>query len=130
MNIRNTALTGLIEHLVTVTGSRGYRGLRFLHELNDFPCFHVHAKTENRTHAGAGMKLCIIECDVRGYVHSDTTEAKEDYLRRLEIGIQEYSDINREIEECRVIDVRTDEGLFRPYSICDIKIQILYRKYQ
>lgn len=130
MNIRQTAITGLISHISTSTSSRGYRGLRFLHELNDFPCFHVHARQESRTHAGAGMKMCIIECDIRGYVHSNDTDIKEDYLRAIEIAVQEYSDIDRSIEECRVISVRTDEGLFRPYALCDLKIQILYRKYQ
>lgn len=127
MTIRTDTINGLIQHISSETGSRGFRGLRFLHEINDFPTFYVHAGTETRTHAGAGMKLCILECDIRGYTYSNETVDKEDYLRSIEIAVQTYADINRTIDECRCISCKTDEGLYRPYAICDLKVQILYR---
>ena len=33
---------------------------------------------------------------------------------------------NREVEEARVVEFRTDEGLFHPYGMADLTVQILY----
>jgi hypothetical protein len=127
MTTRTSAIAQLIEHIQTHSGSRGHRGMRFLHEINDFPQFYVHAGRESRTHIGRGVRLCVIETDIRGYVYSDSFEDIEAYARSIEHAIQSFRPSI--IDEARVLSLSTDEGLMRPYALCDISAQILYRIY-
>lgn len=117
----------MINAIEAHSGSRGHRGMRFLHEINDFPQFYVHAGQESRTHIGRGVKLCLIEADIRGYSYSDSFEDIEAYARSIEHAIQLWRPAI--IDEARVLSLSTDEGLMRPYALCDISAQILYRTY-
>jgi len=130
MTIRTDAIQGLIDYINAETGIAGTRGLRFLHEINDFPSFYIHPGAENRSHFGAGHKLCIIDLDVRAYAFTDSETEKELLARQLETCIQQYRFINRAIEEARVTSISTDEGVMSPYGVCDISAQILYRIYK
>lgn len=109
-------------HLEQNLGCKGHRGLKLLHEINDFPQFYVHAGTERRVHIGHGERFGLIEADIRGYTYADDIEA---FARSLEFHIQSFKPAI--IDEIRVISLSTDEGLLKPYEICDLSAQILYR---
>jgi hypothetical protein len=117
----------LIDHISITTGYTGYRGLRFLHEINTFPSFYVHAQAESRKHDGAGSKLAIITLDVRGYGWSEGLSYIEQIVRDLEHAIQQYAALHANlVHEARVISLRTDENVMEPYCICDMSVEILY----
>lgn len=128
MSRRTEILDALIHHITNNTSSQGIRGLRFLHEINDFPYFYVHPQSERRTHIAHGVKLGIISCDVRGYVYSDALSTVELFARTLETAIQTFAIQHLSLlDECRVTTLRTDEGLMHPYGLVDLTIEILYR---
>ena len=122
---KNSIITALVSYLEQELEMQVYRGLRFLHEINDFPSLYVHAGTENRTHIGHGEKLCILDCELRVYAFSDTLDTIELLARKIEQAIQNYA--TDSVEDYRIIELSTDEGLMEPYSLADIKLQILYR---
>lgn len=127
MSKRTQIIESFINHIAESTGYRGYRGLRFLHEVNTFPAFYVHARNETRTHSSSGAKLCILSVDVRGYGWSDQLSYIEDLVRNLEVAVQSYKPLHRAlVHEARVTSLRTDEGAMHPYCICDMSIEILY----
>lgn len=117
----------IVDDLISAISSdlliRGHRGLRFLHEVNDFPCFYLHAGSERFVHIGAGQRLAVISADIRIYNYGDDIET---LLRRIETCVQNYFDPR--VDEFRVTEVSTDEGLMAPYQIADLKLEILYRK--
>lgn len=119
-------VNNLIANLETTLGIKGYRGLQFLHNINDYPSFYLHAGKERFAHIGAGVKLKIIEAELRVYNYSDNLEDIEILLRRFESAIDSY--FSTEADEFRVLEVSTDEGLMSPYQLADIKLEILYRK--
>lgn len=125
--IRTRAITGLISAIESDTGATGYRGIRFLHEINTFPSFYIHLREEKRVHISSANKLCLVDVDIRGYCYSDKLETVEIFTRQLENSVAQYRYQNREIEESRVYSVKTDEGLLLPYAVSDLKAQILYR---
>lgn len=128
MSRRTNIINSLIQHITNNTQTRGFRGLRFLHEVNDFPCFYVHPQSESRTHIAHEVKLAIISCDVRGYVYSDALNDTELFARTLETAIQTFAKTHLNlVDECRVTTLRTDEGLMHPYGIVDLTLDILYR---
>lgn len=126
MSVRNSILASAIRAISTDTASRGYRGFRYLHELNDFPCFCIHPEVESRQ--WTDQRYGILKCSLRGYVHSDTLDDVEIYSRAIERSLQTLSKSLRPlIEDARVISLRTDEGLMQPYGIVDMSLEILYR---
>lgn len=116
----------LIDYLQNDLNIRGHRGLQFLHEINDFPSFYIHAGKREYAHIGGGQKLIILRADIRVYNHSDKLDDIETLLRRVETSVQNYFD--EEAEEFRIVEVSTDEGLLAPYGLADLKLEILYRK--
>jgi hypothetical protein len=127
MSKRLLIINSLIEHIERSVGYSGFRGLRFLHEINSFPAFYVHPRNENRRHDSRGSKQAVISLDLRGYGWNDDLDYIERLARELEVAIQTYAPLHRDlVHEARVLSLRTDEGAMQPYCICDISLQILY----
>lgn len=111
-------LTQLLNHISSSTNSEGFRGLRFIHEINNFPAFYIHAARSSISHIGADRRFRVHSISVRGYTYNGDPEL---YARQLEAAIQSFS----EAQEARVLSLETDEGLMAPYAIIDISAQIL-----
>ncbi len=127
MSKRNDIINSLIAHIENAVGFRGFRGIRFLHEVQSFPAFYIHPRGENRTHNSRGAKQAIISCDLRVYTWSDNQDTIEAVARSIEAAIQAYAEQYRSlVHEARVTSLRTDEGLMEPYSLCDVSLQLLY----
>ena len=124
---RTNIITNLKTALEVATETPGFRGLRFLHEINDFPTFYIHVREESRTHIGADVRFASMAIDVRGYIFTDNLDDTELYVRKLETGIQTFAEEECLIDEARTLSVKTDEGLMYPYSVCDLQLQIIYR---
>jgi hypothetical protein len=123
---RTTIIQNLKTALETATETPGFRGLKFLDEINDFPTFYVHAREETRTHIGGDVRYASMSIDVRGYLFTDTLADTELYVRQLETGVQTFAEQEPFVEEARTLSVKTDEGIMKPYSVCDLKLQIIY----
>lgn len=127
MSKRTLILQSLVKHIAAATSSAGYRGMKFLHEVNSFPAFYIHPQNESRVHRGAGQKLSVISISVRAFQWTDTLDDVEAYARQLEYAIQTYKPQHRSlIEEARVISLRTDEGIMAPYAVVDMELDLLY----
>lgn len=125
MSKRASIISTFIRDISSETTSRGYRGFRYLHEINDFPCFCFHPEVEQRIWTDGPYG--IVRGSLRGYVHSDNIDDVEIYARDIERAIQSISQRYRDlINDCRVITVRTDEGVMAPYFIVDMSVEILY----
>jgi hypothetical protein len=123
---RTDVIQSLKTALEVSTETPGFRGLKFLDEINDFPTFYVHAREETRTHIGGDVRYASISVDVRGYLFTDNLADTELYVRQLETGVQTFSEEECLVDEARTLSVKTDEGIMKPYSICDLKLQIIY----
>lgn len=128
MSKRTVILRSLISHIAQTTGSTGFRGMRFLHEINTFPSFYIHPQNENRVHRGAGYQLAVMSCSIRAFQWTDTLDDVETYARQLEAAVQTFKPQYRGlVEEARVTSLRTDEGIMAPYALVDIELDILYQ---
>lgn len=125
MTFRSDIIEAIRSHIASETGYVGYRGMKFLDQINEFPAFYVHVKTENRTHIGQANKLAIIEMDIRAYEYSDSLDAIEDVVRSVELAIESFSLDG--VDEARITHVSTDEGLLLPYAVGDMSLEVLYR---
>ena len=75
----------------------------------------------------------ILAVQLRCYVYDGDTADIADECERLadqiEAAVDTFSAANRalEVEEARVVSLRTDDGLMTPYGVADLQISILYR---
>jgi hypothetical protein len=128
MSRRTSTMQALVAHIEHITGITGRRGLQFLHEINTFPSFYIHPRLETRTHISHGVKLAVITCDLRVYTYTDRLGSVELEARNVETAVQTFARQHLDlVDECRVISVRTDEGIMSPYGLVDMSIELLYR---
>lgn len=128
MSQRTAIVNSLISHLSTATSARGFRGYRFLHEINDFPSFYIAFENERRIHRGGGSSYGVIAFNLRGYCWSDDLSSVETFMRLLETAVQTYRPLHlRFVDEARVTAARTDEGVMQPYGVVDLSLEVLYQ---
>lgn len=127
MSQRTVILQTLIDHIALHTDSVGYRGMRFLHEINSFPAFYIHPQNESRVHEGDASAYAVQSISIRGFQYSDQLDDIEQFMRDIETAIQSYAPAYPSlVEDARVVSVRTDEGVMAPYGIVDMQLEILY----
>lgn len=127
MSQRTSIMTTLVNHIATSTSSAGFRGMRFLHEVNSFPAFYIHPQNENRVHEGDGGAYAICAVSLRGYQYSDQLDVIEQFMREIETAVQTYARAHPSlVDDARVLSVRTDEGTMAPYGIVDMQLEVLY----
>jgi len=76
----------------------------------------------------------FIEVNFRGYVHGeDSLNLADDLSEDIDFIVNSFrnraltTNSTLEISDALVLSVSTDEGLFDPYGLCDIRAQISYR---
>ena len=111
-----------------------FRHWKYLEEVNDFPtiCFMVGAVT--RQHVGGDVRYEFFEVNFRGYVHGeDSLNLADDLSEDIDFVVNSFrnkaliTNSSLEISDALVLSISTDEGLFDPYGLCDIRSQISYR---
>ncbi len=100
-------------------------------ELNDFPAICLIPGTEMREQLGANRRLGTIDVSLRGYVFDENNiDTAEILAQNVESKVDSFSaNVAAQangVSDARVISFRTDEGLFQPYGIADLDVQILY----
>lgn len=127
MSQRSDILRTLVAHIAAGTSSAGFRGMKFLHEINSFPAFYIHPQNESRVHEGAGSAYAIQSLSIRGFQYSDQLDDIESFMRSIEEAIQTYAPAYPSlVDDARVVSLRTDEGTMAPYGIVDMQLEILY----
>ena len=108
-----------------------FKNFKYLDEINDFPSVCLLPKNEARSERGANRRLGIIEVALRGYVFNENNLDTAEFLaQNVESKVDSFSANTAAkangVNDARVVVFRTDEGLFDPYGIADLEIQILY----
>ena len=133
---RTDIIDALVGHLGTNTdvhANNVYRTYKYMHDLNDFPAITFIPNREDRDHFGDGQVHGILAIQLRCYVFDGDTADIADECERLadqiEAAVDTFSATNRalEVEEARVVTLRTDDGLMTPYGVADLQLSILYR---
>ena len=133
---RTDIIEALVGHLGTNTdvhANNVHRTYKYMHDLNDFPAITFIPNREDRDHFGVGQVHGILAVQLRCYVYDGDTADIADECERLadqiEAAVDTFSATNRalEVEEARVVSLRTDDGLMTPYGVADLQISILYR---
>lgn len=133
---RTQILDALVDHLGTNTdvhANNVHRKYKYMHDINDFPAITFIPGREDRDHFGDQQVHGILAIQLRCYVFDGDTSDIADECERLADQIEAAIDTfatsyrNFEVEEARVVSLRTDDGLMTPYGIADLQISILYR---
>ena len=133
-----TRRTQIIDGLVTELGqtndvdaSNVFRHFKYLDEINDFPTICLIPGSEVRQELGANRRLGSIAVSLRGYVFDENNlDSAEILAQNVESKVDSFSaNVAAKangVSDARVVSFRTDEGLFQPYGIADLEVEILY----
>lgn len=133
---RTQIIEALVGHLgsnTDVHANNVFRTYKYMHDLNDFPAITFIPRQEQRDHFGDQQVHGIIAVQLRCYVYDGDTSDIADECERLadqiEAAIDTFAETYRqyEVEEARVVSLRTDDGLMTPYGVADLQVSILYR---
>lgn len=110
---------------------RVFSRFKYIDEINDFPTICIYNATESRIHIGAGVKYANYNANIRGYIKTseDTSITDADtLLDDIEFILQgmRKEDCSLEIVDVRILSTETDEGLFSPYAIAEVNVEIVY----
>jgi len=130
---RTQIIDALVDHLASNTdihANNVFKRYLYLDDINDWPTITMMPQTETRIHRGADARQGIFTVFIRGYVYSeeDSLGTAETFAQQIDSAIDTFADtyVQYEVEEARVIELRTDEGLFHPYGMADITLQVVY----
>ena len=131
---RKQIIDGLVVELgqtSDVSPSNVFRHFKYLDEINDFPSVCLLPRNEARIERGANRRLGIIEVALRGYTFDENNLDRAEFLaQNVEAKVDSFSANTAAkangVSDVRVVTFRTDEGLFEPYGIADLELQILY----
>lgn len=132
MTRRTEIINALINDFVAtgvVLRGNAIRRLAFLHEVNDFPALCTVSGSESRFHYGANQRFAQLSLGIRGFVYDELAIGlAEQFGRDLESVVDSYARSHPDIglQEARVVSFRTDEGLYLPYGIVDLDLEITY----
>ena len=123
------ALTRAKKKIFVISNSS--RPSKYLDEINDFPSVCLLPRNEARIERGANRRLGIIEVALRGYTFDENNLDRAEFLaQNVEAKVDSFSaNVAAKangVSDVRVVTFRTDEGLFEPYGIADLELQILY----
>lgn len=104
----------------------------YLDQINDFPTICLYDMSESRKHIGGGVKYGEFILRARGYIkEGDPVQSAEDLADDIEYIVGTWNHLRGDtcpllLEDARVLSIQTDEGLFSPYGLCEVKIGIFY----
>ena len=138
---RTEILNYLVDRLSTINTSNGYltnvsavhRSYKYLDDINDFPTITLGGTPrEDLVQIGDGQNLRSLRQSIRAYVMSDEDSLydSENLARDIEQVVTSYaeSSANLSVHRSQVLSIGTDEGLFSPYGIADVEIEIAYEE--
>lgn len=114
-------------------GENVFRRFKYLDEINDFPAITMSVVDEDREAIGGGVHFGKVAVNLRGYVKSENAlDACDDLADDMEFVIDgvNHTDTaaSKEIVDCKVMAVESDQGLFEPYGIAMVDIEIIYQQ--
>jgi hypothetical protein len=138
---RTEILNYLVDRLSTINTTNGNltnvsqvsRGYKYLDDINDFPTITLGGTPrEDLVEIGDGQHLRSLRQSIRAYVMSDEDSIydSENLAHDIETVVTDYAAnaANLSVHRSQVIAISTDEGLFSPYGIVDVEVEMVYEE--
>lgn len=138
---RTEILNYLVDRLSTINTSNGYltnvsevhRSYKYLDDINDFPTISLGGTPrEDLVQIGDGQNLRSLRQSIRAYVMSDEDSLadSENLAHDIEQVVIDYAAnaANLSVYRSQVLSVGTDEGLFSPYGVVDVEVEMVYEE--
>jgi hypothetical protein len=104
-----------------------YRGYKFLPQVNEFPFITYVVGNNIITHISDDVRYSSLEIVMRCYVRGEDSLGLADQLALdIEDLIIDFRDTTTLVEECKILNVKTDEGLMDPYGFVDMDLLLVY----
>lgn len=105
-----------------------FRGIKYLDQINDFPCIYLQAGQEVFNYDSKGSTSASMTIMLRVYTYEENAmHTLEEFVEDIsnKIDRTDYTDRNRIIEST-VTSIDTDNGLLDPYGLAEIRLDVIY----
>lgn len=105
-----------------------FRGLKFLDQINDFPCIYLQAGQEVFNYDSKGSTSASMSIMLRVYTYEENAmHTLEEFVEAIanKIDRTDYNQRNRIIESV-ISSIDMDNGLLEPYGLAEIMIDVTY----
>lgn len=103
------------------------REYRWLDQINEFPYITFSSNGDVRTHISSDVRYGVIDLTIRAYVRGEGSQALSDQLL-LDIEEHLQSFEHPQVQDCRILQASTDEGIMEPYGVVDLIVRIAYER--
>lgn len=102
--------------------SNVYRGLKFIDEINDYPCIYVTSPLETREYNTRGTTIAKVDTQLRCYIYGEDTEQQEqDLIDDVEHVIENLTfTTDLQVLDIKIDTIIRDNGIFKPYGLIEI----------
>ena len=128
---KKNIVKGVADALRATINCPVYEHFKWLDQINDFPTICLHVETDIHSHVEA--KPFVVGGDFnlinRGYVRSeDAIGAGDDLIQQIEDALNALSPRTYvQADDIHINSLEHDEGLFEPYSIVTVNVDIAYK---
>jgi len=128
---KKNIVRGVANTLRSYIGCPVFEHFKWLDQINDFPTICIHVETDIHSHIEAapfvvGGDFNLI---VRGYVRGESVVSLEDDLiQQIEDALNALTPATAiQIDDIHINSVEHDEGLFEPYGVVTVNVDIAYK---
>lgn len=99
-----------------------YVGLKYIHEINDFPSIYSVSPKETRQYNTTGTTEAQVETQLRCYLYGDdVADQAQDLIDDIEHVIYSMSfDTGLQVKDITIKNVLRDNGLLKPYGMVEV----------
>lgn len=105
-----------------------YRGLKYIDEINEFPCVYLQCLREIRLYTTANATEGVVELALRCYFHSDENSlSTNNIVSDIEHVLYNMdSDLELNIQQITITEIIVDSGLLEPYGMAEIFLSVSF----
>lgn len=106
-----------------------YPELRFFDDINSFPAVCFVISNERIIHAEGGARFYTVSLELRGYTYDEDVEESGELLAEdVEHVLAYLRQVDRRLEDVRLLEINTDAGINAPWGACILNIEALFRR--
>jgi len=128
---KRNIIAGIADTLRTSIGCPVFEHFKWLDQINDFPTICLHIETDYKSHVEAAPSVVGGDFNliIRGYVRSeDAIGAGDELIQQIEDALNALTPRTYvQADDIHINSLEHDEGLFEPYSIVTVNVDIAYR---
>lgn len=104
------------------------RGSLWLDQISEFPRLTYIVQQRDLAHIGDNDRFSAMTISLRGYVRGEDAQSLcDELIMNIESSLASWTLRSEEVEDVRVLEVSSDEGILSPLGVVEMTLRIIYQ---